>query len=145
MGAWGSGSFENDDAMDLLSDLIDGLEESGGKAPFKQLGIIFRDALSEDSAEYLEAPDGTSAIAAGELVAAALGKPAKELPESATEWLEAIGDAKPPAAMVKQAVTALKAVVERETSELRELWADAEPADYAAWQGGVKDLLKRLS
>jgi len=144
MGAWGPGGLENDDALDLLGDLMDDLQESGAKAPFKALGIIFRDALNEESRECLEAADGTSAIAAAELVAAAIGKPATDLPEPAREWLAAIGGARPPAPMVRQAIEAVRAVLERETSELRELWADAEPADYDAWQAGARELLTRL-
>ena len=66
MGAWGFGSFDNDDAADFLADAT----ESG------DLSLV-RGALDNvlTSTEYVEAPDASQAIAAAEIVAAALGRP----------------------------------------------------------------------
>lgn len=68
MGAWGSGSFENDDALDWLTDFCDDPDK----------GLI-ADALTTvaemDDSEYLEAPDCCVAIAAAEIVAALKGAP----------------------------------------------------------------------
>jgi hypothetical protein len=53
MGAWGAGAFDNDDALDWLSEL--------GDSPDFALG---RAALDVTALEYLEAPEGSAALAA---------------------------------------------------------------------------------
>lgn len=131
MGTWGSGSFENDDAMDWVYEL----EERGVKALDAALS-----AISDDEEEYVEAPDAVNAIAAAEVVAAALGKPAKDLPEEVTAWVESKPKLKPN--LVTSAIAAVERV--QQSSELKELWDDADPKHAKAWSAGVADLLKRL-
>lgn len=64
-GAWGVGSFENDDAADWSS----ACSQSLGIGPVvRALNDVF-------SPGYLEAPQAAEAIAAAEVVAAALGRP----------------------------------------------------------------------
>ena len=83
MGTWGIGSFENDDAADFMIDAL----ESGD---LSLLGEVFDNVLT--STEYVEASDATVAIAAAEIVAAALGRPtpAAQQEEGLTEWLARI-------------------------------------------------------
>ena len=75
MGAWGFGTFENDDAGDWLFDL----EETN------DLSLIEQTLTLED--DYIEAPDGCNALAAAEIVAALMGKTRGCLPENATKWI----------------------------------------------------------
>src|SRR3982074_844158 len=79
MGAWGVGSFENDDAMDWVT----GLREGPGDN-------ILREALAPiTSAEdqYLQAPDCSIAIAAAEAVAAGRGHPAGARADEVVDWV----------------------------------------------------------
>lgn len=129
MGAWGPGSFENDDAMDWLADLVDG----GG------MDVVESAFHGVADAEYLEAPEASSAVAAAEVVAALAGRPPAELPDEAAEWVAAHG--RPPAdRLMRQARAAVRRV--RTDSELKELWEEGEEAD--AWYACIDDLLRRL-
>lgn len=131
MGAWGSGSFENDDAMDWVADLGDGDD-------LQPVEDLFEEVLEEGD-DYIEVPPASAAIAAAEALAALRGKPARELPDELKDWLKE--RKKPPkAALVKQAVRILKRILK--DSELKDVWFEAE--DREAWQRGVEDLLERL-
>lgn len=126
MGAWGAGTFDNDDALDWLDDLVDGA------------GDAIRLALEATDAEQLEAPDASSALAAAEVVAAALGHPAAELPGEVSDWLEQNGT-KSAAALAPLARQAVERV--RASSELKELWEETDPSE---WTAALDDLRKRL-
>lgn len=130
MGAWGHGTFQNDDALDLLDDLVDGGDER-----------MLREALDtaiSTAAEYLEASDASSALAAAEIVAALRGRPAADLPDEAVEWAQG----RPAASddLVDRARQAVAAVLG--DSELRDLWAETE--ELPMWQGSVEELRERL-
>lgn len=129
VGAWGPGSFENDDAMDLLADLVDG----GGMDVVQSAFDI-----AEEGA-YLEAPEASAAVAAAEIVAALAGRPGEDLPEEAAEWVAANGRA-PGEKLVRRARTVVERV--RTDSELKELWEEGEEA--GEWHAAIKDLLARL-
>lgn len=133
MGAWGSGSFENDDAMDWVSDLSASPDWSTVQAALDQVL-----ALGPD--DYLEAPDASVALAAAEVVAAAMEAPASNLPAEVTDWT-AIHGANVEPDHAKGAYRAVMRVVEQ--SELQELWE--ETGDPSGWQGAVVDLQKRLA
>ena len=130
MGAWGAGSFENDDAMDWVSEL----EDEGLIAA----GAALQEIL-ELAEEYLEAPACSAALAAAEVVAALRGHPAADLPEDVAAWIAAHpGD--PGGELVAVARRAVDAVAA--DSELAELWN--ESAYPTAWQSAVMDLQTRL-
>jgi hypothetical protein len=130
MGAWGAGSFENDDAMDWVSELAAGAGDA-----------VLREALvpvASSDQRYLEAPDCSVAIAAAEAVAAARGNPSESLPKEIAEWVET----RP---IVATELTALaRTAVERivEGSELKDLWDESDSAE--AWRDAMTDLRKRL-
>lgn len=75
MGAWGHGSFDNDAASDWLGDLAEGDVSLVGET-LDAVGAAEKD-------EYIDADDACNALAAAELVAAALGKGEDRLSESA--------------------------------------------------------------
>lgn len=69
MGAWGTGVFEDDEALDWVG----GLAEAATLAP-----VV--DALrATEASGYLEAPTCSAALAAAEVVAALNGKAESEL------------------------------------------------------------------
>ncbi|MDB4950930.1 MAG: hypothetical protein JWM27_3579 [Gemmatimonadetes bacterium] len=130
MGAWGAGTFENDDAMDWLDDLLDG-----------DGTVLLRDALSAaaEADGYVEGPDASAALAAAEVVAALASRPASRLPDAAAGWVRAqAGGAAP--WMLEMARRAVNAVARH--SELRELWM--ESGDAGEWEAAVRDLRDRL-
>jgi len=129
MGAWGAGSFDNDDAMDWVIGLAEGSDDT-----------ILREALAPVAAmddRYLQAPDCSIAIAAAEAVAAARGHPNASLPDEVAGWV-----AKKPIVATDLVVLA-RAAVDRivRNSELKELWAESDSHD---WRTAITDLRQRL-
>lgn len=119
MGAWGSGSFENDDALDAVDALVDGsftLDE-------------LREAVAGD---YLEAPEGSVALALVEVALAALGRidPPAELDEVDIRLLAMQLDD----AAYELILTAAERAVQPDGSELYELWEDAGEDELAEWR-----------
>jgi hypothetical protein len=129
MGAWGSGSFENDDAMDWVTGLTDDSSDAVREAlaPIASVGD-----------EYLQAPDCSIAIAAAEAVAAARGNPNDALPEEVAGWV-----AKKPV-VAPDLVELARAAVDRVliNSELKDLWDESATPDE--WRQAMGDLRKRL-
>ena len=130
MGAWGAGSFENDDAMDWVSSLI---EESGESLLREALAPL---ASADDS--YLEAPTCSIAIAAAEAIAGARGHPTASLPEEVVSWVKR----KP--VVATDLVVLARAAVDRiiRESELKDLWEESDSAD--SWRAAMTDLRARL-
>ncbi len=123
MGAWAAGSFGNDTALDFLADL------QGFAALRKTLA-----GLEKTSGE-LDADDASIALAACDLLAAAIGRPPADLldaPDFAQE--EVSGE------LLETAKVLVKRV--REGSELAELWAEDDDAE---WQAELDGLLRRLT
>lgn len=133
MGAWGIGSFENDDAADFMIDLLDSGDLS-----------LVREVLDNvlTSTEYVEAPDAAMAIVAAEILAAALGRAtlAAQQEEGLADWLARIRPTVDDD-LRQQAGSALRRIL-AEHSELRELWEDTE--DVQDWQAAVTDLAQQL-
>jgi hypothetical protein len=129
MGAWGIAAFDNDDAADWFYEL-----EANGVAAIDA-------ALSEalGSAE-LEMPTDVNAIAAGEVVAAALGRPVDGLREdilAVAGGLAGVGRADHAA----RAIAAAERVLA--SSEVNDLWAETD--DHDAWRSTVQALIGRLA
>jgi hypothetical protein len=134
MGAWGTGLFENDDALDFAGDVV----ERGGLALVENV----LEELLDMSDEYIEAPDAEQVLVAAEIVAALAGRPAAEYPDELAEWLDAL-DAVPDDALVDTARRAVQRVL-TPPSELLELWEEAGEDDYAEWRVGVEAIAARL-
>jgi hypothetical protein len=129
MGSWGTAAFDNDDASDWVYEL-----EKGGIAAVE---AAISDALR---ASDLEVPVDVNAIAAAEVVAAALGRPAEGLPDDVLEVVGRLtGQCTPDHAI--RARTAVERVLAE--SEIAELWAESD--DDATWRASVQDLIQRLS
>ncbi|MDR3387104.1 MAG: DUF4259 domain-containing protein [Rudaea sp.] len=131
MGAWSHEPFGNDDAGDWVSELSNSNDFSKIESALN--------SVTDEAADYLEAPECSAALAAAEVVAALLGKPTKSLDEDAAAWVA--NKPRPTPELVSKATRAVSSVLE--SSELQELWAESE--DYAQWQFVTNDLLARLS
>jgi uncharacterized protein DUF4259 len=129
MGAWGIAAFDNDDASDWVYDL-------------EKRGLAAIDAALADveSATDLETPTDTNAIAAGEVIAAALGRPVQGLREDIQELAIFLGPEITPD-HASRAGAAAQRVLAR--SELAELWD--ESGEGADWRASVDDLVRRLT
>jgi hypothetical protein len=133
MGAWGYGSFENDDALDF----IDELQETGD---FGLVREIFKTVLSET--EYLEAPEGCKGVAAAEIVAASLGH-ASEALQAQSEFFEWLTEMQPSfeAELIIQAREVLNRILAPD-SELKELVEEGNNVEE--WEIPVQQLIERL-
>jgi len=131
MGAWGIGTFENDDAADWAWEL----EEALDLGPVRQAL-----AATMDTDGYLERPEGACAVAAAAVVAATFDGDIKGFPDEVGEWI----DDHPDSATRGDARLALDALerVTSEESELRELWEDTP--DATKWLIEIERLRHRL-
>lgn len=135
MGAWGTGTFENDTACDFAADVADSRDLT------KIVSALDRVLASGPS--YLEAPDAEEALAAAEIVARLRGKfgPQTAYTEDIDNWVKnnklAVSDD-----LVNKARQAVNRVL-TPPSELLELWADSD--ESAQWKSAVEDALSRLS
>ncbi len=129
MGAWGTGAFDNDDASDWVYELEDG-------------GIDAIESALDDAVRSsdLSAPTDVNAIAAAEVVAAAIGRPVAALREDIAGLVAGLA----PSVTAEHAARA-RTAVERvlNASELAELWAETD--DDGEWRGLAQDLIRRLS
>jgi hypothetical protein len=138
MGAWGWGSFENDEALDWVFEL----EQS------KDLSVITGtlDANIDSDDDYLDATDCSMALAAAETVAALAGRPEPSLPEEVARWVkDRQKESSQEGPFVDESVTAkarraIEAILS--DSELKELWEETDELEQ--WKATVTDLLVRL-
>jgi hypothetical protein len=132
MGAWDATSFGNDTANDWAY----GLEKT------RDLSYIDKalQKVLDTGGDYLEAPEAEEAIAAAEVLAWLHGRPTPV--NSFTEKIQAWAAANPlapPAGLTQKALSVLDRI-QREPSELMELWEDD-----AGWDNALADLRVRLT
>ena len=118
MGAWGHGSFDNDDAQDFMFELVEASESS----------LLEAAVTAVDVDENLEAPECSIALAAAEIVAAIHLENFEELPEEVRAWIEEF-QIEVTTEQVSAAAVAVAKI--RVDSELQELWEDSE--EYDEW------------
>lgn len=130
MGAWGTGNFENDKALDWLSNFLGGEDE----------GPIYEALdVAVDEPDYdLGGSSSEEGLAAAEVVAAMIGKPSPDAPEELVGWARGLEGAEVDPELIDLATRAARRI--RDHSELRELWDD-DPA----WLAAVDNLLARLA
>lgn len=132
MGSWDVSPFGNDEARDWLAELILGTSTDP----------VFR-ALVEAARvrpdEFFETPECERAIAAAEIVAAARGVPAEDVPAELTRWLAehklVAGDQ-----IAQVAVRVLDRIAS--DSELKQVWDDTDSAQE--WYSSLRDIQARL-
>jgi hypothetical protein len=128
MAAWGTGSFENDDAAGWLAKL--------GTIEPEDLTQIFVQAA--DDPGYLEAPAASIVVAAAEAIAALSGSHAPGLPPEIVKWAK-----NRPMSTPELRALALRALQRvRKNSELKDLWLEADGLND--WIAAVQDLQARL-
>lgn len=139
MGAWGTGSLENDAALDWLGEL----ESEGSVGLLESTLALVADALpsfggDDDEGDYIELDEACAALAAAEVVACALGRPGPELSDDLIIWIE-----QHRSDLAVLAPLAARAVARaRDDSEASELWAETD--GLQAWCDAVNELICRL-
>jgi hypothetical protein len=132
MGAWGNRNFENDQAMDFVGDFT-------ANPSSESLEEAFTTVIEQgEDEEYMEVDEASAALAAAEIIAATLAKPAPDFPQELHLTLATI---KVNTMLQKTARKAVKQVMKE--SELQELWAESD--DLEAWLAVQTDLLERLN
>ena len=134
MGAWGTGTFDNDTA----GDWADGLAERA------DLSLVHETLLTVSSGDcYLDADDASEALAACEVLARLKGNTGARdaYTETVDAWVVAHPQPVPPD-LVRLATAAIDRIL-GENSELAELWAESESA--AEWRTAVEDLRRRVT
>ena len=118
MGAWGSGAFENDAAVDAVDELVD------GTFSFDELRQLM-------ASQYLEEPGGSIALALTEVALTALGRidPPAALDEVDIRLLSTQFDDQTYDFILTAAERAVS-----DGSELYELWEEAGDDDLREWR-----------
>lgn len=124
MGAWGPGSFENDDALDFVAEI-------------ETLADI-EAALCALGSEYIEVDEAARVVVAAECVAALRGHPSPALPDELARRLPAMGQC--PIDLYSDARENLSAVMSR--GELLELWTEE---GSGVWNRAITELMERLN
>ena len=125
MGTWNAGSFGNDTALDFVSRLkgIQNLERA-----FDTLG---------PNENWIESDTACEAVAAADIVAAMIDRPASDLPQEIASKLASFGTAD--SKLIASAIEAIGKV--RKNSELADLWAESPDE---GWANEIANLLARL-
>lgn len=131
MGAWGSGSFENDDAADWVYQF----DDSGVAAVETTLREVCE--LTDD--DYLEAPEASEAVAAAEIVAAMRDGDLSQLSDDARKALAKHQATWDTLSVSGSARLAIERILQQ--SELKELW---EEGDDSKWVTAMARLQSRL-
>ena len=136
MGAWGSGSFENDSALDWAASVQSLVEV---REPFDRLKALTE---SKDEAALIDADLASELVAAAETVAMLMGRTIPDFPEALRRRLADAG--KPDDLLYHQARGALFHVLR--DSELAELWEEAAAeSGINEWHEAITGLVDRLN
>ncbi|MBI3474872.1 MAG: DUF4259 domain-containing protein [Acidobacteria bacterium] len=129
MAAWGSGTFDNEDAQEWLKQLAQ-----------LTAGDLTTLLSRADRSDYLEAPESSVIVAAAEAIAALQGAPAEAAPRAIVEWVNN-NNAQPQADVSALAIRAVQRV--RTDSELKDLWLEADGLNE--WSASLRNLEARLA
>jgi len=132
MGAWGTGLFENDWALDWAGELA-----AAGDADFPASTL-----RPFDDGGSLGGPECAAALAAAEAIAASAGQRAAGLPDAVGLWIERTRT-RPGAEDVQLALRVVGMILEQ-NSALRDQ-QDETGASLAEWLTPIEDLQRRLS
>ena len=138
MGAWGSGSFENDIAMDWAAEIQ---SIADVRKPFDRLKQD-TDAAEEGPNLIVDADFACELVAAAETVAMMMGRRSRDFPEDLAQRLAGVGE--PDDLLFHQARNG--ALYAMRNSELAELWEEvAEEGGINPWLEEMTRLFDRLN
>ncbi|WP_162526294.1 MULTISPECIES: DUF4259 domain-containing protein [unclassified Mycobacteroides] len=132
MGAWGAGPFDNDDAADFLGDL----RESD------DIELELARCLRMATGAYVEAPEGSCAIAAAAIIALTCSD---AVDHRVREWSDVVADIAIKQTQAPALARLASAAIMRVTaadSELAALWEDGDATEWRAIASGVESSLR---
>jgi hypothetical protein len=132
MSARGTGTFDNEDAVEWIS----GFGGDGANGVQEALETI----NNLEKGDYIEGDIAAYALAAAEVVAAARDGDISRLPKDAVQSLKENAAKVNEAALLAPARKAVMRVLKN--SELQEQWEDSP--DHDDWDDDVRELLERL-
>lgn len=135
MGAWGTGNFENDSALDFVADL-----KEMDPVLLKNAIVFLAEAESE---QELDSDDCCAALVAAEYVAAARGNASPAITDEQKKWIaekdiKSMDEAHDLASHARSAVERI-----RTQSELQELWEESD--HFQEWYKVQEELIRRLA
>ena len=133
MGAWGIGIFDNDDALDWMSELTNA---DGSDVLSNAIDAV------TNARDYLEAPEGARLLCACEVIVALDGQPTTNLPDEVRQWVKS-HETLDITALIPIALRAIDRVL-GEGSELNQLWQENE-GEYLIWRETVLSTKGRLN
>ncbi|WP_028546922.1 DUF4259 domain-containing protein [Paenibacillus taiwanensis] len=137
MGAWDTGLFDNDGAGDCL------IAIGHNPASIREQVQYIHNTWLED--EYMEVDEGASILAIGELILIAYGMQPVH-PLTADLDLDTIKTHlnQELLTQITHLIRIALDVDHTEASEIYELWAEADAADFAAWKHTGHNVLAKL-
>ena len=145
MGAWGTGNFENDTALDWVCGLATPKKRLFGLLKPDPFHYCIKPTEVAIGSKFLDDDVCCNALASAECIALLRGQPTPKLPDEILHWqhqnpgMEKNANNKE---TIRQVIQAVELVRNSNESELRELWAESD--DYENWLTEVDDLLARL-
>ena len=134
MGAWGTGVFQSDEALDFVNEVVDGIDLSTIETAV--------DRVLQVKQEYLDSPEAEQALASAAILAllkhrdAQVGDGTPEL----NEWIARVKIV-PAEDLLEKARKAVERIL-TDPSELLELWKDSENFDN--WKASTERLAAQL-
>ncbi len=132
MNLWGTGPLDNDAAKDFVNEAL----HDGDYALAEAFDVVL-----DPDMDFIEAEEGFRAVAAAEILVAALTQDTSRLTDAGLRVWVQNADANALAALKTSARNALKRVPS-DQSELPDLWEDEE--DLQAWQAEIERLRGQL-
>lgn len=134
MGAWDTGIFDDDTAIDVLASLS--LAD-----PLEQMNEWFENVTDSD---YLEYTDGQCILVSSAIIDAALNGTVYRCDDEETlATVVSVVKEKDPGSLKATAVQHLQRIL-GENSELRELWEENDEL-YPVWRQNIEGIIERLT
>lgn len=130
-GAWGTGSFENDSALDWVSENI---------TSATSMNVLAHMFAFVQANKYLDVDDCSSAIAAAEIVAAMKMNKFDKLPKDVATWAKR-NKGHFNKALALEALKSVNICSDSKKSELAVLWRGAQ---YDEWKRTIDNIKARL-
>lgn len=133
MSAWGLSNFENDSALDWVSNIIEHKEVSS-------LSSSIDEFIANFSIEETTLIECSVFLTVAETIAGLVGNPAEDFPDELKDWSET-KYIKIEQITMDNAIKGIELILK--DSEAREMFLDS--GYYASWEKSQKDLIKRLA
>jgi hypothetical protein len=133
MSAWGISNFENDTALDWVSEIVEGKDVNSLQ---NSIDAFLKDFSIEDTSLI----ECSKFLTIAETIAALIGSPDQDFPEELQDWID-LKYVKIDQFTIDKTVKGVKLIMT--DSEAKEMYLDS--GYFKSWEKTQKDLIKRLS